>query len=361
MAAFSLGPLLGPVIGPVAGGFLSQAKGWRWVFWVLSILAGFNTAMMLLFMPETFAPVLLARKTAKLRKETGNTLLRSKLDAGLSATDYFKRGIVRPLRMLVFSPIVLIFALYMAVIYSYLYLLFTSMTEVFEEFYGFSTGTVGLSFLGIGVGSLLGLAIFSSLSDRHIKKRAAATEGGEMKPEYRLHLLPYGAIILPAGFFIYGWTAEKHVHWIVPILGTCVIGVGNLLCFMAISLCKPAMTNPFDKPSRPCYCYCCSCRGLGHILGEVWTADTASFHRYGGLLYHLCGFGPCGEHHCKIRGWCRPPSRRTSDVSSPGLGVGKFPPWLCCLAPYPSPFCHPALWRVPAEEICHQRLIARAR
>jgi MFS family permease len=56
MAAWVVGPLVGPVIGPVgesvfltrvggvdllnrllAGGFLTQAKGWRWTFWVLSI------------------------------------------------------------------------------------------------------------------------------------------------------------------------------------------------------------------------------------------------------------------------------------------------------------------------------------
>lgn len=36
MSVWTVGPLLGPVIGPVAGGFLSEAKGWRAVFWVLS-------------------------------------------------------------------------------------------------------------------------------------------------------------------------------------------------------------------------------------------------------------------------------------------------------------------------------------
>lgn len=35
----ALGPLLGPVIGPVAGGFLVAAKGWRWVFWVLTMVS----------------------------------------------------------------------------------------------------------------------------------------------------------------------------------------------------------------------------------------------------------------------------------------------------------------------------------
>jgi MFS family permease len=38
MAIWSLGPLLGPVIGPVAGGYLTQAKGWRWVFWVITMI-----------------------------------------------------------------------------------------------------------------------------------------------------------------------------------------------------------------------------------------------------------------------------------------------------------------------------------
>ena len=37
LAVWQLGALIGPIIGPTAGGFLSQAEGWRWIFWVLSI------------------------------------------------------------------------------------------------------------------------------------------------------------------------------------------------------------------------------------------------------------------------------------------------------------------------------------
>jgi multidrug resistance protein len=40
MAMFTLGTLFGPVIGPVAGGFVSTSLGWRWVFWIISILVG---------------------------------------------------------------------------------------------------------------------------------------------------------------------------------------------------------------------------------------------------------------------------------------------------------------------------------
>lgn len=116
----TIGPLLGPIIGPVAGGFLASAKGWRWTFWVLAIIAGILTITMLLFMRETYAPVILQRKAKRLIQETGNTNLRSSMDTGVSARDYFKRALIRPSKMLVLSPLVLIFALYSAVMYGYL-------------------------------------------------------------------------------------------------------------------------------------------------------------------------------------------------------------------------------------------------
>lgn len=46
MGLYSLGPLLGPVIGPISGGFLIQARGWRWVFWLIAILVSrFSTTL----------------------------------------------------------------------------------------------------------------------------------------------------------------------------------------------------------------------------------------------------------------------------------------------------------------------------
>ncbi|KAH8682624.1 bicyclomycin resistance protein [Xylariales sp. PMI_506] len=245
MAGFSVGPLLGPIIGPIAGGFLAQAKGWRWVFWLLVMIGGALTVVMVLVMKETYHPVILQRKVERLKKETGNNELRSKLDIGLSPMDYFKRGIIRPLKMIVFSPIVLILSVYVAITYGYLYLMFTSMTEVFEEYYGFGTNLVGLSFIGLGVGSLVGVGIFSGTSDKHIQKKAAEADAAAvaagrpkegMKPEYRLPTLPIGAVCLPVGLFLYGWTAEYRVHWIVPIIGTGIIGAGNLIIFMCLQL-----------------------------------------------------------------------------------------------------------------------------
>ena len=233
MALFALGPLFGPVIGPVVGGYLTQDAGWRWVFRVLTIAAGVATVAAFFLMRETYEPVLLERRTEQLRKETGNPQLRSKLDSGISKKDYFIRSIVRPSKMLIFSPTILIFSIYMAIVYGYLYLLFTTLTLVFENVYHFSQGSVGLTFLGIGVGSLLGLGIFGGLSDTLVK-RMTAKNGGEMKPEYRLPPLIPASCFIPIGLFWYGWSAEKQLHWIMPIIGTGWVGLGMIAMFMSI-------------------------------------------------------------------------------------------------------------------------------
>lgn len=250
MAAFTIGPLLGPIIGPVVGGVVTDALGWRWVFWIIAIMAGVLSIVFFFASEETYAPVILARKTKKLQKETGNPNLRSKLDAGLSPADYFKRGILRPFKMLAFSPICIICGLYVGLAYAYLYLLFTSLTPLFMRIYHFNTVHAGLTFLGLGVGSMLGVAYFSYSSDKYMKKKAAAAKeqgivdpAESMKPEHRLPPLKTGAILLPAGLFIYGWTAEYETHWIVPIIGTSIIGVGNLLIFM---VCYVKHTNSSD-------------------------------------------------------------------------------------------------------------------
>ncbi|KAF7561454.1 hypothetical protein G7046_g2679 [Stylonectria norvegica] len=245
MASFAIGPLLGPIIGPVVGGVVSDALGWRWVFWILAIISGSLSTTFFFFSKETYAPVILQRKAIRLQKETGNLRLRSKLDAGLSPADYFKRGILRPFKMLAFSPVCIICGLYVGLAYAYLYLMFTSLTPLFMRIYGFNTIHAGLTFLGLGVGSMIGVLYFSLHSDKYIKqkavkdKAAAEAEGRVsegMKPEYRLPPLKIGALLLPVGLFIYGWTAEYKVHWIAPIIGTAVIGVGNLVIFMSLQM-----------------------------------------------------------------------------------------------------------------------------
>lgn len=159
--------------------------------------------------------------------------LRSKLDKGLPPREVFLRAIVRPTKMLLFSPICFLLSLYMAIVYGYLYLLFTTITALFQREYGFSQGSSGLAFLGIGIGMLLGLVVFGATSDKLVGF-LAKKNGTERKPEYRLPMLMIGATIVPIGLLWYGWSAQYRLHYIMPIVGTGFVGAGLLATFMPV-------------------------------------------------------------------------------------------------------------------------------
>lgn len=180
---------------------------------------------------ETYPPVLLERKAQRLRKETGNEKLRSALQSTKTPRQLFLLSIVRPTKMLLFSPIVFGLSLFIAVTYGYMYILITTMTFIFHEGYGISLSNVGLVYLGFGAGQFIGLFAFGFFSDSFLRRLA---KGGEMKPEYRLPLIWPGAILIPVGLFVYGWSAHFLVHWIVPIIGTTILGIGLIMAFMPI-------------------------------------------------------------------------------------------------------------------------------
>lgn len=230
MAIWSMGPLFGPTIGPVAGGFLAQAAGWRWIFWLVTILAGVVSVVMFIFMEETYSLTILEKKAAKLRQETGNQNLRSALALDLTPKQFLIKSIVRPIKMLM-SPIVLALSTYMAFVYGILYLLFTTITDVFINTYGFTQGTAGLAYIGIGVGMMMALIVFGSLTDKIITKLSAETGP---KPEYRLPLMIPATFLIPIGLFIYGWTAKYAVQWMAPIIGTGFVGAGMIGTFVSL-------------------------------------------------------------------------------------------------------------------------------
>lgn len=102
---WNLPVVAGPIVGPVIGGFLTQAAGWRWLFWLAVISSGAAALTGVVVLRETNPAVLLRWKTNRLRKETGKHHLRSMLDMGLSPREMFVRAIVRPSKLLFLSPI----------------------------------------------------------------------------------------------------------------------------------------------------------------------------------------------------------------------------------------------------------------
>ncbi|KAK3308171.1 major facilitator superfamily domain-containing protein [Chaetomium strumarium] len=238
VSIWSVGTILGPMVGPIIGGYVTEVAGWRWIFWVVSIAIGLITIFAFIVLRETYPAVLLERKAARLNEENNNypsIRYRSKLaSADTTPRELFKYSIMRPATMLTCCPVVTVMCTYVAVLYGILYLLFATYSFVFKDVYAFSTSAAGLVFLPGGVGTLLGLLYTAQWSDRTVRRRTAA--GKTATPEDRLALvitLP-GALAFPLGLFLYGWSVEGHLHWIVPQIGTAVTGFGSILIFVGI-------------------------------------------------------------------------------------------------------------------------------
>ncbi|KAH0828296.1 putative transporter [Fonsecaea pedrosoi] len=233
---WSLGPLFGPVVGPICGGFVAQQIGWRWVFWILLIASASTTIGIELLNKETYARVLIRWKTQRLAKTLGRSDLvswfdREKGPVGPKRT--LMDGMRRPLQMLVKYPIVMVLSGYMSLVYGLLYLLFTTITFVFEQQYGFSPQITGLAYLGIGIGFFLGAGVIAATSDRMVIK-LTKRNNGQFEPEMRMPLMIIFACFIPVSFFWYGWAADKKVHWIVPIIGMVPFSFGMMGVFLPI-------------------------------------------------------------------------------------------------------------------------------
>ncbi|KAK3386678.1 putative MFS transporter [Podospora didyma] len=235
MALYGMGPLLGPVIGPIIGGFVTQSIGWRWTFWLICILSAVVSIIAVIVMRETNAEVLLKKKAAHLRRTTGEPYVAARTEANHDMTprQLLARAILRPARMLIFSPIVLLLSVYCAFVFGLIFLLFATFPTVFEETYGFSPGMAGLAYLGLGLGMIVGLVLFGTLSDKMMHRSSDAQEdAAEAKPERRLPLMMWFSPVIPIGFFWYGWAAERQTHWIIPIMGTFFVGLGAFFIVM---------------------------------------------------------------------------------------------------------------------------------
>ncbi|KAF6224762.1 hypothetical protein HO133_009956 [Letharia lupina] len=223
MAIEGIAPLIGPVLGPVIGGYVSQAIGWRWLFWLAAIFAGVTEIGFLAFFRETYKVRILERKAARLRKVTGDDSYRSVHHVTHTIMGFLTVSVMRPARMLFLSPVIFLLGLYVALVYAYTYVLLTTMTEVFEQRYGFSTGSASLTFLGLGIGLTAGLLLCQATLDRYVSR---AQTRGAMTPEQRLPPMIAGGLVIPAALLWYGWTVQARAPWTAPVVATATLGFG---------------------------------------------------------------------------------------------------------------------------------------
>ncbi|PLB34308.1 MFS transporter [Aspergillus candidus] len=234
MSIFAAAPFLGPVLGPVIGGFLGMNAGWQWVLGFLAIFSGALWISCSLIVPETYAPVLLQRRAARLSQLTGK-VYRSKLeiDQGKkSLAGAFKTALSRPWILLFREPIVLLLSIYMAIIYGTLYMMFAAFPIVFRRDRGWNQGISGLAFLGIMVGMMCAVTYTIIDNKRYVKTQAR--HNGFAPPEARLPPCLVASIAVPIGLFWFAWSNGPEVHWMASITAGAPFGFGMVLVFLSL-------------------------------------------------------------------------------------------------------------------------------
>ena len=116
-------------------------------------------ALVCVLVPETYHPVLLRNKARKMRKDTGNESWNApieKMDRSIAKT--ILRSTYRPFLLLTLEPMCLNLCIFSAILLGVLYLFFGAFNVVFKNNHNFELWQIGLSFLGILVGMVLGIA-----------------------------------------------------------------------------------------------------------------------------------------------------------------------------------------------------------
>ncbi|PRT52695.1 Polyamine transporter 1 [Wickerhamiella sorbophila] len=234
-AFFGLCVMGGPSVGPAVGGFITYSfLGWRWTSYISGIMASLSLVMML-FLSESYHPVVLAHKARVLRQETGNPFIYAEHDhAQVHIKAIFQKVLLTPIRMIFQEPILLLVSLYHGFVYGILYMFLEGVPLIFAQ-YHWPDQLISLPYMAVFVGSAITCAANILYFDRLFRKRLAKTDLS-IVPEYRLPLMIFGGVIFPIGLFWMCWTGAyaPHVHWIAPLLGLTATGIGLMAIFNPI-------------------------------------------------------------------------------------------------------------------------------
>ncbi|KAL2801872.1 major facilitator superfamily domain-containing protein [Aspergillus granulosus] len=210
-------------MGPVMSGYITAQLGWRWVFYVSSIVTG-CLGLLMLGIRESRPSLLLSWEVDKLRQVTGNMSLQAQNpDEVPDLSSFVRDGLLRPVRLFFTEPIVFACSVMSGCSVAVMYLFTESLPPIYESM-GFSTRDASLPFFAIGLGFLPSIVV------RFMDQRVAAQRQRDrlpLLPEHKLAGISLGAPFLAVGLWWFAWMvppAVHGVHWFVTIIPLFFVG-----------------------------------------------------------------------------------------------------------------------------------------
>ncbi|KAK0207636.1 major facilitator superfamily domain-containing protein, partial [Armillaria fumosa] len=274
MTIFTVAAIGGTGVGPMMAGWIemNQRLEWKWIQWIQMMICGIYIALFPLIMKETRSSILLARLAKKIRKETGNNRYRAHVeDERTSLSTLIFISITRPIVLMLTEPVVASFSVWIGFCWGVVYALVESIPFIFRDLHNFNDGLLGTAFAVMVVGSLLGY--LSNILQENLYRKNFPHRG----PEARLYMACAGAIMLPAGMFLYAWTSFTFVPWIAPAIGITIFMWAIFIVFLAVFTYLADTYGPFASSALAGQSLC---RNLAAMAFPLFTTQM-----YGKLGY----------------------------------------------------------------------------
>ncbi|TNY21890.1 Benomyl/methotrexate resistance protein [Rhodotorula diobovata] len=282
MGVWAVGAVCGPILGPVVASFAAMNKGWRWPIYELLWMSGFGLIVFTFFLPETYAPTLLLRRAERLRKLTGNNLIKTRWELENPEGQSVLRMGTNQIKMafrLSMEPIVLYSNVYIGLLYAVFYLWFEAFPIVFSEYHGFNLGVSTLPFLAFLVTGAMTLTAYMLYHKWYLIPKEDKNDW-KLPAEERLRLALFAVPIIPVSLFIFGWTGNSpDTHWIGPTIGAALYFPGIFCAFQCILLYLQ-IAYPAQAASVL----------AGNDLFR--SSMAAGFPLFGAPFFHNLGVGP---------------------------------------------------------------------
>ncbi|KAK8173986.1 MFS transporter [Phyllosticta citrichinensis] len=224
MGIWALMVTLGPQTGPFIMGFVAYHVGYRWIFWIFTIINAVQFVGYFFFGPET-------RYIRQGVEHSGSTFKREYLTfQRLDPKPFHWYEFLQPASLAKYTSVMIPTFAYTIVFGLASVFLTVEIPQIFIEKFAFNPQQIGLQFLGLIIGSMIGEQLGGPLSDFWINRRTKKSGQIRPAPEYRLWLSYFGFLLVIVGLIVFGIQIEdaKHLHWnVTPIVGIAIAAVGN--------------------------------------------------------------------------------------------------------------------------------------
>ena len=313
MGVWTIMVTLGVPTGPLIFGFVTYRVDYQWIYWTLAIVGAIaaptrrsltffffffllrkqvNGVQLILYLfgaPETL-------RSGEENEYRGSAWKTEYLSLRrIDRTPFSLYEFVQPFIMVVRPTVFIPTAAYAMCFLFCSILTSVEMPQILQEKFDLNAQQLGLQFLGLIIGTLLGEQLGGISSDVWMNRRERAI-GRKPEPEFRLWLSYIGFVLGIVGIIIYLVCAQnaKIGHWTVsPVIGTAFAAFGNQVITTVL---VTYAVDCYPKESASVGVFITFVRQIWGFIGPFWYVFGSliffPFISFWSLLTRV-GFHPC--------------------------------------------------------------------